>query len=158
MYPDVFHCVQAQKELLDAELDLYKKTQAGEDTAMLKIKYTQLQIEVLILSVESTIGPLNCNSVWSIKLNGDQIYALLFQLFPSLHLLFRRQLKEGSCHLDEAVEPLLGVTVLLGPGEGALEGEEEVCQCTQSWTIGHERSRFLVLLRRSELTCCHTLL
>ncbi|XP_040893291.1 RNA-binding protein 26 isoform X2 [Toxotes jaculatrix] len=36
---------QAQKELLDAELDLYKKTQAGEDTALLKIKYTQLQIE-----------------------------------------------------------------------------------------------------------------
>uniref|UniRef100_A0A8C4EZS7 RNA binding motif protein 26 n=1 Tax=Dicentrarchus labrax TaxID=13489 RepID=A0A8C4EZS7_DICLA len=36
---------QAQKELLDAELDLYKKAQAGEDTAMLKIKYTQLQIE-----------------------------------------------------------------------------------------------------------------
>lgn len=37
---------QAQKELLDAELDLYQKTQAGEDTALLKIKYTQLQIEV----------------------------------------------------------------------------------------------------------------
>ncbi|CAN9507217.1 unnamed protein product [Ophioblennius macclurei] len=36
---------QAQKELLDAELDLYKKTQAGEDTALLKMKYTQLQIE-----------------------------------------------------------------------------------------------------------------
>lgn len=36
---------QAQKELLDAELDLYKKTQAGEDTALLKIRYTQLQIE-----------------------------------------------------------------------------------------------------------------
>uniref|UniRef100_A0A3P9B8I2 RNA binding motif protein 26 n=1 Tax=Maylandia zebra TaxID=106582 RepID=A0A3P9B8I2_9CICH len=36
---------QAQKELLDAQLDLYKKTQAGEDTALLKIKYTQLQIE-----------------------------------------------------------------------------------------------------------------
>uniref|UniRef100_A0A7N9APE4 RNA binding motif protein 26 n=1 Tax=Mastacembelus armatus TaxID=205130 RepID=A0A7N9APE4_9TELE len=36
---------QAQKELLDAELDLYKKTQTGEDTALLKIKYTQLQIE-----------------------------------------------------------------------------------------------------------------
>uniref|UniRef100_A0A3Q3DQF6 RNA binding motif protein 26 n=1 Tax=Hippocampus comes TaxID=109280 RepID=A0A3Q3DQF6_HIPCM len=35
----------AQKELLDTELDLYKKTQAGEDTALLKIKYTQLQIE-----------------------------------------------------------------------------------------------------------------
>uniref|UniRef100_UPI0037E87AE6 RNA-binding protein 26 isoform X2 n=1 Tax=Semicossyphus pulcher TaxID=241346 RepID=UPI0037E87AE6 len=36
---------QAQKELLDAELDLFKKTQSGEDTALLKIKYTQLQIE-----------------------------------------------------------------------------------------------------------------
>ncbi|XP_034048982.1 RNA-binding protein 26 isoform X2 [Thalassophryne amazonica] len=36
---------QAQKELLDVELDLYKKTQAGEDTALLKIKFTQLQIE-----------------------------------------------------------------------------------------------------------------
>lgn len=36
---------QAQKELLDAELDLIKKTQTGEDTALLKIKYTQLQIE-----------------------------------------------------------------------------------------------------------------
>lgn len=38
---------QAQKELLDTELDLYKKTQAGEDTAQLKIKYTQLQLEVM---------------------------------------------------------------------------------------------------------------
>ncbi|XP_074522908.1 RNA-binding protein 26 isoform X2 [Halichoeres trimaculatus] len=36
---------QAQKELLDAELDLFKKTQAGEDTALLKMKYTQMQIE-----------------------------------------------------------------------------------------------------------------
>ncbi|XP_037546109.1 RNA-binding protein 26 [Nematolebias whitei] len=36
---------QAQKDLLDAELDLYQKTQAGEDTALLKIKYTKLQIE-----------------------------------------------------------------------------------------------------------------
>uniref|UniRef100_A0A3B5KQ95 RNA binding motif protein 26 n=1 Tax=Xiphophorus couchianus TaxID=32473 RepID=A0A3B5KQ95_9TELE len=36
---------QAQKELLDAELDLYQKTQAGEDTASLKRKYTLLQIE-----------------------------------------------------------------------------------------------------------------
>ncbi len=39
-------CFQAQKELLDTELDLYKKMQAGEDTAELKIKYTQLQLEV----------------------------------------------------------------------------------------------------------------
>lgn len=40
-------CSQAQKELLDTELDLYKKIQAGEDTSQLKIKYTQLQLEVL---------------------------------------------------------------------------------------------------------------
>uniref|UniRef100_A0A8C5GXH1 C3H1-type domain-containing protein n=1 Tax=Gouania willdenowi TaxID=441366 RepID=A0A8C5GXH1_GOUWI len=36
---------EAQKELLDTELDLYQKSQAGEDTALLKLKYTQLQIE-----------------------------------------------------------------------------------------------------------------
>ncbi|XP_051986879.1 RNA-binding protein 26-like [Xyrauchen texanus] len=36
---------QAQKELLDTELDLFKKVQTGEDTAELKIKYTQLQLE-----------------------------------------------------------------------------------------------------------------
>ncbi|XP_062854245.1 RNA-binding protein 26-like [Trichomycterus rosablanca] len=36
---------QAQKELLDTELDLYKKTQAGEDTAQLKLRYTRLQLE-----------------------------------------------------------------------------------------------------------------
>ncbi|TRY98315.1 hypothetical protein DNTS_027904 [Danionella cerebrum] len=36
---------QAQKELLDTELDLYKKTQSGEDIADLKIKCTQLQLE-----------------------------------------------------------------------------------------------------------------
>ncbi len=51
VFADVSYCyVQAQKELLDAELDLYKKSQAGEDTAMLKIKYTQLQIEVITWS------------------------------------------------------------------------------------------------------------
>uniref|UniRef100_A0A3P8XAF7 RNA binding motif protein 26 n=1 Tax=Esox lucius TaxID=8010 RepID=A0A3P8XAF7_ESOLU len=36
---------QAQRELLDTELDLYQKTQSGEDTAQLKIRYTQLQLE-----------------------------------------------------------------------------------------------------------------
>uniref|UniRef100_A0AAZ3S7C2 RNA binding motif protein 26 n=1 Tax=Oncorhynchus tshawytscha TaxID=74940 RepID=A0AAZ3S7C2_ONCTS len=36
---------RAQKELLDTELDLYKKTQSGEDTVQLKIRYTQLQLE-----------------------------------------------------------------------------------------------------------------
>ncbi|KAG7482698.1 RNA-binding 26 isoform X1 [Solea senegalensis] len=45
---------QAQKELLDAELDLYKKTQSGEDTALLKIKYTQLQIEAAKKGLLST--------------------------------------------------------------------------------------------------------
>lgn len=50
-FPDVsLFYGQAQKELLDAELDLYKKTQSGEDTATLKIKYTQLQIEVITWS------------------------------------------------------------------------------------------------------------
>ena len=43
---DLCFVLKAQKELLDTELDLYKKSQAGEDIALLKIKYTQLQIEV----------------------------------------------------------------------------------------------------------------
>ncbi|XP_044142112.1 RNA-binding protein 26 isoform X2 [Bufo gargarizans] len=36
---------QMQKELLDTELDLYKKLQAGEDVAELRRKYTELQLE-----------------------------------------------------------------------------------------------------------------
>ncbi|XP_029458916.1 RNA-binding protein 26 isoform X6 [Rhinatrema bivittatum] len=36
---------QMQKELLDTELDLYKKIQAGEDVAELRRKYTELQLE-----------------------------------------------------------------------------------------------------------------
>ncbi|MGH0140263.1 UNVERIFIED_CONTAM: hypothetical protein FKN15_051412 [Acipenser sinensis] len=36
---------QMQKELLDSELDLYKKMQAGEDVAQLRKKYTELQLE-----------------------------------------------------------------------------------------------------------------
>uniref|UniRef100_A0A8C5LNS2 RNA binding motif protein 26 n=1 Tax=Leptobrachium leishanense TaxID=445787 RepID=A0A8C5LNS2_9ANUR len=36
---------QTQKELLDTELDLYKKVQAGEDVAELRKKYTELQLE-----------------------------------------------------------------------------------------------------------------
>uniref|UniRef100_A0A8C9V9R1 RNA binding motif protein 26 n=1 Tax=Scleropages formosus TaxID=113540 RepID=A0A8C9V9R1_SCLFO len=35
---------EAQKELLDTELDLYKKAQAGEDTTELRARYTQLQL------------------------------------------------------------------------------------------------------------------
>ncbi|KAE8625991.1 hypothetical protein XENTR_v10006472 [Xenopus tropicalis] len=36
---------QMQKELLDTELDLYKKIQAGEDVTELRKKYTELQLE-----------------------------------------------------------------------------------------------------------------
>ncbi|KAG8586273.1 hypothetical protein GDO81_005322 [Engystomops pustulosus] len=36
---------QMQKELLDTELDLYKKLQAGEEVAELRRKYTELQLE-----------------------------------------------------------------------------------------------------------------
>ncbi|XP_053311358.1 RNA-binding protein 26 isoform X2 [Spea bombifrons] len=36
---------QMQKELLDTELDLYKKNQAGENVAELRKKYTELQLE-----------------------------------------------------------------------------------------------------------------
>lgn len=35
-----------QKELLDTELDLYKKMQAGEEVTELRRKYTELQLEV----------------------------------------------------------------------------------------------------------------
>nr|KAF6375170.1 RNA binding motif protein 26 [Pipistrellus kuhlii] len=36
---------QMQKELLDTELDLYKKMQAGEEVTELRRKYTELQLE-----------------------------------------------------------------------------------------------------------------
>lgn len=38
--------VQAQKELLDAELDFHKRMSSGEDTTDLKRKLGQLQVEV----------------------------------------------------------------------------------------------------------------
>lgn len=37
-----------QKELLDTELDLYKKMQAGEEVTELRRKYTELQLEVCL--------------------------------------------------------------------------------------------------------------
>lgn len=40
-------CDQAQKELLDAELDFHKKMSSGEDTTDLKRKLGQLQVEVM---------------------------------------------------------------------------------------------------------------
>jgi len=39
-----------QKELLDTELDLYKKMQAGEEVTELRRKYTELQLEVCFIS------------------------------------------------------------------------------------------------------------
>ncbi|CAH2223749.1 RNA-binding 26 isoform X1 [Pelobates cultripes] len=45
---------QTQKELLDTELDLYKKIQAGEDVAELRRKYTELQLEAAKRGILST--------------------------------------------------------------------------------------------------------
>lgn len=42
----MFFFGQAQKELLDAELDFHKKMSSGEDTTDLKRKLGQLQVEV----------------------------------------------------------------------------------------------------------------
>lgn len=39
-----------QKELLDTELDLYKKMQAGEEVTELRRKYTELQLEVCFIT------------------------------------------------------------------------------------------------------------
>lgn len=43
-----------QKELLDTELDLYKKMQAGEEVTELRRKYTELQLEVSCFSSGSS--------------------------------------------------------------------------------------------------------
>lgn len=45
-----------QKELLDTELDLYKKMQAGEEVTELRRKYTELQLEVCLLQPHSWLG------------------------------------------------------------------------------------------------------
>lgn len=44
-----------QKELLDTELDLYKKMQAGEEVTELRRKYTELQLEVCLLQLHSSL-------------------------------------------------------------------------------------------------------
>ncbi|XP_017276923.1 RNA-binding protein 27 isoform X3 [Kryptolebias marmoratus] len=44
-------CFQAQKELLDAELDFHKKMSSGEDTTDLKRKLGQLQVEATRLGL-----------------------------------------------------------------------------------------------------------
>ena len=42
---------QAQKELLDTELDLHKRLSSGEDTTELRKKLNQLQVEVRLRGV-----------------------------------------------------------------------------------------------------------
>lgn len=49
-------CVQAQKELLDAELDFHKKMSSGEDTTDLKRKLGQLQVEVTNTQFRINVG------------------------------------------------------------------------------------------------------
>lgn len=50
LFPSIFSfCTffsQAQKELLDAELDFHKRLSSGEDTTELRKKLNQLQVEV----------------------------------------------------------------------------------------------------------------
>lgn len=54
-------CVQAQKELLDAELDFHKKMSSGEDTTDLKRKLGQLQVEVI--NTQFKINVSRCGGV-----------------------------------------------------------------------------------------------
>ena len=53
-------CDQAQKELLDAELDFHKKLSSGEDTTDLKRKLGQLQVEVIHTLVKRNICSVFC--------------------------------------------------------------------------------------------------
>uniref|UniRef100_A0A8C6YSA5 RNA-binding protein 26 n=1 Tax=Nothoprocta perdicaria TaxID=30464 RepID=A0A8C6YSA5_NOTPE len=46
---------QMQKELLDTELDLYKKMQAGEEVTELRRKYTELQLEAAKRGILSAV-------------------------------------------------------------------------------------------------------
>lgn len=117
--------IQAQKELLDAELDLYKKSQSGEDTAMLKLQYTQLQIEVMFSYTYSTLQMTRSHVSTTETL---EIWAL-----TSCALVFvfeHRQLKGESWHQDaDGVSFHVGVAL---SEEGGPEGEGEVCQFMQS--------------------------
>lgn len=60
-------CVQAQKELLDAELDFHKRMSSGEDTTDLKRKLGQLQVEVRKHAVKDA---RKSASVWRLHLSG----------------------------------------------------------------------------------------
>lgn len=119
-----FH-IQAQKELLDAELDLYKKSQSGEDTAMLKLQYTQLQIEVLFAYTYSPLQ-MTLSSVSTTGTLGVWAPTICVHVFVFCH----RQLKGESWHQDEGGVSF-HVAVALSE-EGGPEGAEEACHFMQS--------------------------
>lgn len=83
-------CVQAQKELLDAELDFHKKMSSGEDTTDLKRKLGQLQVEVINTQFQTNVS--QC---------GGAIYQeskLTAQIWPQLFLLpVQQQPDKVSC-------------------------------------------------------------
>lgn len=131
--------LQAQKELLDTELDLYKKTQAGEDTAMLRIKYTQLQIEV-------TASPTPAN--------GDR--RAVSDGFCLLCVPATRPPSGDSWSQAGAEVAWSEAEGLSGPGDEALEGGAGVSLVTLSWTIGHVLWRSQASVRPTVWTCCRT--
>lgn len=74
-----------QKELLDTELDLYKKIQAGEGVAELRKKYMELQLEVCVLFIhfggvmlQLTVGSIYC--IRYIVFRKDRVKPLLLKL------------------------------------------------------------------------------
>ena len=70
-----------QKELLDTELDLYKKMQAGEEVTELRRKYTELQLEVcFIITTQYTED----EQLWSWMFIWKYILILVNSLWQSL--------------------------------------------------------------------------
>ena len=70
-----------QKELLDTELDLYKKMQAGEEVTELRRKYTELQLEVcFIITTQYTED----EQLWSWMFIWKYILILVSSLWQSL--------------------------------------------------------------------------
>lgn len=70
-----------QKELLDTELDLYKKMQAGEEVTELRRKYTELQLEVcFIITTQYTED----ERLWSWMFIWKYILILVSSLWQSL--------------------------------------------------------------------------
>lgn len=99
-------CVQAQKELLDAELDFHKRMSTGEDTTDLKRKLGQLQVEVMNAHTQFKMPLSLCRlSVSGITHTSLQ---LRFGLSTARLLLIQMQTKISQ------MEPLLA-TPLLAP-------------------------------------------